>query len=129
MNDRIGIWHEPESRNVRRSFEYAGSGEIHDTTPGGHPVIVHRGHPWFIAQIASTRVDSWFQNRLMGVLGSDNRDTTPTPSVYGVQMDRYELAKAVRRGQVTLFDGWVVIDTGAHYASGEPICRVVEQSV
>lgn len=130
----IGYWTEKEERELRRSFEYAGAGEIHRTHVGDHPVTVTNDHRWFHANLRSTRIDSWFQNRIGACYGSNNRDKTPRPDTYSIQMDAYELARAVRRGDVVLGHEWKVEDTGRVYGEGcgasadEPICRVVVAS-
>lgn len=110
-----------EAKNVFRGFEYAGAGEYWDLDEC--EVELRYNGRWFLASRPGTRVDSWFQNRIGSVYGSDNRDKTPVRGEYGIQFDAFRAGELVNEGRLALDEGWVCEQIG-EYSSGKPMYHV-----
>jgi hypothetical protein len=130
MSKLIGYLHCPAQAGVQRGFEYAGAGEIWDLDEASIPLYaVGCDDYWITGKRPGTRVDSWFQNRLFGTCGSDNRNTQPQRGDIGVQYRNYEAAQLAAAGRITLSDDWCLVQTGTYPDScgakaGQPMYRI-----
>lgn len=119
---KVGMLTLPAIEDIHRSFEYAGAGEIWNLDACCVPVT-YDGHYWILGSRPGTCVESWFQNRIGGCYGSDNRNKEPRPGDFGIQMDPFTAAKHVLSGALVLEPDWKCCVVG-EYQSGDPIYRV-----
>ena len=106
MSKLIGYLHVDAIKNYRRSYEYAGAGELWDLEAATVPVYVSQDGYWVVYSHPGVCTESWFQNRIGAALGSDNRCTEPKPGSLPRQMSFFHLGTLYHNGKVQLEPDW-----------------------
>ena len=127
----VGYWIQREEREVPYLGEYAGHNEMWRLHIGETPILrcaEYQYRKWVTAQRPATRIAYSFWNRI-GAHGSLDQDNEPKLGTHGVQMDGFNLANAVRRGEARLVEGYTIRQVGVYSAgcgslANKPMIRV-----
>ena len=128
----IGYWIQKEEEQVPYLGEYAGHNEEWRLHVGETAILRCTGpgwRKWVTAQRPATRISYNFWNRI-GAHGSMQVDNEPKLGTHSVQMDAFDLARAVDRGVARLVEGYEVVtvkrEDGSDwlYPDGKPMRQV-----